>query len=41
LSSSEVESFIYRTPDLNNNPYLHTIMVKIKKEESRIASGNF
>ena len=40
LSSSEVESFIYRTPDLNDNPYLHSIMVKIKKEKSRIASGN-
>jgi len=40
LSSNEVESYIYKTPDLNSNPYLKSIMTKIKKEESRIASGN-
>jgi hypothetical protein len=32
LSSYEVESYIERTPELYNNPYLHSIMVKIKRK---------
>jgi hypothetical protein len=40
LSSYEVEKFVNRTPNLNDNSYLHSIMIKIKKEESRIASVN-
>jgi len=40
LSSCEVEVYINTTPKLKSNAYLNSIMVKIKKEENRIRSGN-
>jgi hypothetical protein len=39
LSSAEAESFIKRTPELYDNPYLRSIMVKIQKESARISGS--
>lgn len=39
LNSGEVEEYILKTPQLESNPYLKRIMLKIKKAEDNISKG--
>jgi hypothetical protein len=39
LNSGEVEKYILKTPQLESNPYLKRIMLKIKKAEDNISKG--